>query len=132
MSNTWRFKPGNPEYERYIHSSQWRQTADKRLEVDGHICCVCGGKATDVHHLTYDRFGNEAMDDLVSLCRKCHGQAESFYDPAITPWAKNTLVFCFKDGTEAVKRWADRSRAESWTSEMRDAARKKTLERGER
>ena len=45
---------------------------------------------------------------------------------------KNTLVFCFKDGTEAVKRWADRSRAESWTSEMRDAARKKTLERGER
>jgi len=44
----------------------------------------------------------------------------------------NTLVFCFKDGTEAVKRWADRSRVESWTPEMRDAARKKTLERGER
>ena len=43
----------------------------------------------------------------------------------------NTLVFCFKDGTESVKRWADRSRAESWTSEMRDTARKKALERGE-
>jgi hypothetical protein len=91
MSNTWRFKPGNPEYERYIHSSQWRQTADKRLELDEHICCVCGGKATDVHHLTYDRFGNEAMDDLVSLCRKCHGQAESFYDPAVTAWAMDEV-----------------------------------------
>jgi hypothetical protein len=91
MANTWRFKPGNPEYERYIHSSQWRQTADKRLELDGHICCVCGGKATDVHHLTYDRFGNEAMDDLVSLCRKCHGQAENFYDPAVTPWAMDEV-----------------------------------------
>lgn len=43
----------------------------------------------------------------------------------------NTLVFCFKGGTETVKRWSDRSRAESWTPEMREAARKKTQERGE-
>ena len=91
MSNAWQFKPGNPEYEKYIHSSHWRHIADKRLEVDGHICCVCGDKATDVHHLTYDRFGNEATDDLVSLCRKCHGQAESFYDPAVTPWAMDEI-----------------------------------------
>lgn len=87
MANTWQYKPGNLEYERYIHSAQWRQTADKRLEMDNHLCCVCGGSATDVHHLTYDRFRNEAMDDLVSLCRKCHRQAESFYDPAVTSWA---------------------------------------------
>ena len=91
MSNAWQFKPGNPVYEKYIHSSHWRHTADKRLEVDGHICCVCGGKATDVHHLTYDRFGNEAMDDLVSLCRNCHGQAENYYDPAVTPWAMDEV-----------------------------------------
>ena len=41
----------------------------------------------------------------------------------------NTLVFCFKDGTQAVKRWKDRSRAESWTEEMKEAARQKTLAR---
>ena len=41
----------------------------------------------------------------------------------------NTLVFCFKDGTQAVKRWKDRSRAESWTDEMKEAARQKTLAR---
>ena len=35
----------------------------------------------------------------------------------------NTLVFCFKDGTQAVKRWKDRSRAESWTDEMKEKAR---------
>jgi DNA invertase Pin-like site-specific DNA recombinase len=35
----------------------------------------------------------------------------------------NRLVFCFPDGTEAVKTWADRSRAESWTPEMRESAR---------
>jgi DNA invertase Pin-like site-specific DNA recombinase len=35
----------------------------------------------------------------------------------------NRLVFCFPDGTEAVKMWTDRSRTESWTDEMRQAAR---------
>jgi ArsR family metal-binding transcriptional regulator len=35
----------------------------------------------------------------------------------------NRLVFCFPDGTEAVKMWTDRSRAESWTDEMKEAAR---------
>ena len=39
----------------------------------------------------------------------------------------NTLVFCFKDGTQAVKRWKDRSRAESWTDEMKEKARQKAL-----
>lgn len=39
------------------------------------------------------------------------------------------LVFRFRDGSESVKRWKDRSRAESWTPEMREAARQKALER---
>ncbi|MDD6703569.1 MAG: hypothetical protein PUE34_04395, partial [Clostridiaceae bacterium] len=37
----------------------------------------------------------------------------------------NTLVFCFTDGTQTVKRWQHRSRAESWTPEMRESARQK-------
>lgn len=41
----------------------------------------------------------------------------------------NRLVFRFKDGTKAVKRWQDRSRAESWTPEMKEAARQKAIER---
>lgn len=40
----------------------------------------------------------------------------------------NILVFSLKDGTESVKRWQDRFRAESWTYEMKAAARKKKLE----
>lgn len=42
---------------------------------------------------------------------------------AIRAEGNNTLVFLFKDGTQTVKQWADRSRAESWTPEMRAAAR---------
>lgn len=41
----------------------------------------------------------------------------------------NTLIFCFKDGSEVTRKWKDRSRSESWTDEMRAAARQKTLER---
>ena len=41
----------------------------------------------------------------------------------------NRLVFRFRTGEESVKRWQDRSRAESWTPEMREAARQKALER---
>ena len=41
---------------------------------------------------------------------------------AIRAEKNNTLVFLFKDGAQIVKRWADRSRAESWTPEMRAAA----------
>ncbi len=55
------------------------------------MCQVCGGDATDVHHLTYDRFGHEDMNDLVSLCRRCHEKAEALYDPAIIPWAMDEV-----------------------------------------
>ena len=85
------YKKGNPEYDRYIHSPAWREKADRRLEADGGICQVCGSSATDVHHLTYDRFGHEDMDDLVSLCRKCHQKAEDIYDPAVIPWAMDEV-----------------------------------------
>ncbi len=48
---------------------------------------------------------------------------------AITAYNDNLLEFTLKDGTNAVKRWQDRSRAESWTAEMRRAAGEKTRER---
>ena len=87
----WKYKKGNPEYERYIHSSAWRAKADERLEMDGHCCQVCGCGASDVHHFTYDRFGHEDMNDLVSLCHKCHEKAEELYDPGVIPWAMDEV-----------------------------------------
>ena len=83
----WYLKKGNAEYERYIHSTAWRKKADERLELDHHICCVCGREATEVHHLTYDNFRQEHMEDLISLCHRCHEKAEELYDPSVIPWA---------------------------------------------
>ena len=47
----------------------------------------------------------------------------------ITASEDNMLVFYLASGVTAVKQWKDRSRAVSWTTEMKDAARKKTKER---
>lgn len=44
----------------------------------------------------------------------------------------NRLVFRYRDGHESVKQWQDRSRATSWTPEMREAAGRRTKERWDR
>lgn len=59
---------------------------------------------------------NISLDDLTAL------RAEN----------GNRLVFIHKDGSESVKRWEDRSRAESWTPEMKEAARQKARRASEK
>lgn len=46
---------------------------------------------------------------------------------AIRAEKDNTLTFCFKNGSQTVKRWQDRSRRESWTEEMKEKARQQAL-----
>lgn len=77
----------NPEYRAYLQSKEWKAKREKRLEIDENTCCVCGREATVVHHLTYDRLRHEDLNDLVSLCAKCHQKAEDIYDWKKNPWA---------------------------------------------
>lgn len=51
---------------------------------------------------------------------------------SITVPDEGVLVFTFRDGTECTVTWEHRSRRESWTPEMREAARKQTQNRMER
>ncbi len=71
---------------------------------------------------------------LIVMTEEVLGSMDALHDKitAIRAENDNTLVFCFKDGTETVKRWSDRSRAESWTEDMKQAARQKALERSKR
>jgi 5-methylcytosine-specific restriction endonuclease McrA len=55
-----------------LKSDQWKVRRQLRLEKDSHNCNDCGKTATQVHHLTYERIGNEHLDDLLSLCERCH------------------------------------------------------------
>lgn len=44
----------------------------ERLAIDNYLCVVCQLPARDVHHVTYEREGDELMEDLRSVCRICH------------------------------------------------------------
>ena len=43
----------------------------------------------------------------------------------------NTLVFNLGDGTQIITGWIDRSRAESWTADMREAVRQSNYKKRE-
>ncbi|MBP8124935.1 MAG: HNH endonuclease [Caldilineaceae bacterium] len=60
-------------YADYLQSTHWRRTRRKKIASVGSRCEQCGRrKALQVHHLTYERKGEELMTDLQVLCRACH------------------------------------------------------------
>lgn len=64
------------EYLAYIQSPEWFEKRKCRLELDNWTCFVCELRPDDcclnAHHLTYEHIGNEPLDDLITLCIKCH------------------------------------------------------------
>ncbi len=65
----------NPaEYLDYLASPEWRAKRMLALKRAGFCCQLCnyGGAPLDVHHRTYARLGDERVEDLTVLCRKCH------------------------------------------------------------
>jgi hypothetical protein len=61
-------------YTTYLQTDAWRARRERTLLLAGYTCQHCGrAKATDAHHLTYDRLGCERDGDLLALCEPCHG-----------------------------------------------------------
>jgi len=72
-------KKRRTDYNRYLKSDAWRLKRSAVMHRDGGRCaCVVGGKkcfsqvGIQVHHLTYARFGNENLSDLITVCDSCH------------------------------------------------------------
>lgn len=71
------------KYNEYIQSEKWRL---RRLEVlenpywgRPHQCLVCHNiSGLAVHHLNYDRLGDENDQDLCILCSECHHKVHFF------------------------------------------------------
>lgn len=63
-------------YEKYIQSEAWRAKRAAYFAAGGSKYCQgCGDKTErhpHVHHRTYDRLGDEAFEDLVTVCKTCH------------------------------------------------------------
>jgi len=67
-------------YEAYITGREnlegyrgWPIIRECRFRYDNYTCQKCGRKyELQVHHLTYKRFGREELEDLQTLCTRCH------------------------------------------------------------
>ncbi len=99
-------------YDAYIKSHEWKARRQRAVELAGYCCEKCGATAWDtkleVHHLTYERLGDEADKDLVALCPKCHEKADqerearSRYKSQQALWSKR------------LNGWATKKYGEDW------------------
>ena len=119
----------------------------KEYPFSGKLICACCGKhyrrkitATGPKWVctTFNTMGKAACpskqipeDTLITATEEVIGSTDAIASKitAVRVENDNTLVFCLADGTEIVKRWQDRSRRESRTPEMKEAARRREMER---
>ena len=60
-------------YEDYLKTEKWKLISNICRKNSKFKCFICGsGGQLTVHHLTYERLGNENYNDLMCLCRDCH------------------------------------------------------------
>lgn len=60
-------------YSEYLQTSEWQEKRKKALKYALYRCQMCNAaEHLDVHHRTYERRGNEDIEDLTVLCRSCH------------------------------------------------------------
>ena len=59
--------------QEYLHSPEWQQLRALVFTRDKHTCQLCGSQsALNAHHITYEHFGAESLDQLTTLCTTCH------------------------------------------------------------
>lgn len=88
---------------------------------------VCEGKSTCQSKQIPENTLIEATKQVLGI-EEVTAEALDSKLTAIRAENGNRLVFCFLNGTETVIEWKDRSRAESWTAEMKENARKRKME----
>lgn len=98
-------------YQQYLRSDKWQLIKAQKLLTCELSDCPKGVKCQgtgcglffpidviEVHHKTYERLGNERLDDLVVLCPACHGDQHGFLRPLWWHWAKrNGMKFITRE-----------------------------------
>ena len=63
------------DYEEYIKSPKWKEKRLLKAKEQNYTCEKCNKVlyvGFNIHHLTYERLGNEDLSDLQFLCEDCH------------------------------------------------------------
>lgn len=64
---------GYTDYATYLRSPHWRVMRDAYWKSSEPKDCICGERdGLQLHHLTYERLGEELLYDLTPLCKPCH------------------------------------------------------------
>jgi hypothetical protein len=65
-------------YPKFLYSREWLTISQQKLGRAKYLCARCQQtrKPMEVHHLCYDRCGDEYFDDLLVLCRTHHRYLE--------------------------------------------------------
>lgn len=71
-------------YQEYLASREWAVKREAVRKRSGNKCERCYTNPQQaVHHKTYERVGNERLEDLIAICHPCHEflSAKSSIDP---------------------------------------------------
>jgi hypothetical protein len=64
---------GYTDYDSYLKSVHWKSFRLKyKASTRKQACERCDYHLFQLHHLVYDRLGNENLEDVVALCSNCH------------------------------------------------------------
>ncbi len=62
------------DYQKYLQSTHWRKVKRDYAKQFKRVCYLCASEDNlELHHVTYERIGNERLTDVVYLCEICHG-----------------------------------------------------------
>lgn len=68
---------GFESYPAYLRSTTWKRKRAEYRASGRPMECACGANRVQLHHLTYERIGDELLDDLQPLCAECHAMAHA-------------------------------------------------------
>ena len=70
----------NIDKKLYMRSEQWKELKLQVLTLQNNQCKLCSStKDLHLHHLTYERLGEEELSDFVVLCSVCHQLQHDHY-----------------------------------------------------
>lgn len=68
---------GFDTYGAYLRSDLWQAIRKRYFASQMPRECLCGDEEVQLHHVTYERLGNENLTDLLPLCRTCHAMVHA-------------------------------------------------------